>query len=667
MASLMQQIVDGEDIGFARPLRLGFAFLLLTGLCLAQKTDLTQLSIEDLVDIQVTSASKKAENLFGAPAAIAVLTGDDIRRGGFTTLPEALRMVPGLYVARTNSHIWQISARGFSDINNNKLLVLVDGRSVYTPVYGGVFWDVLDVPLEDIDRVEVIRGPGGTLWGANAVNGVINIVTKRSKRTQGAMVSTSADLEEGYTTTVRYGGRFGSNLSYSMFGKASYWQPFASTSGGPFPDGFVLPQGGARLDWVASDKDTVGIEGGAYDGRFRSPQYFTAVPTTFLVKGSHVLVDWRHTISPRSNTQTMAYCDWYARFGAPSDARNTCDLEFQHAYAFKRHSLIWGGSFLSTGDDLSADPVPFAPERLRTNVGSGFAQYEVAAIPERLRILAGAKLEHNGRSGFEYQPQIRAVWTPNKFHALWTSVSRAVRIPARVEGDIQLTIPTGVINGEPAFLHVIGNPNLKSEHLSAYEAGYRFQSGQVISFDLAIYYNRYNNLIVSPPALPQFFPTVIFFESQYINHGSAQTHGAELSAKWRPVRRWTISAGLTETRGSADALQATPEHLFNVQSRVDLPHQVELDSTVYHYSSIPVGNLISSLPLQGVPAFNRVDVGIAWHPSRRWTFAIWGRNLQSDRHVETRNTILGDAAGGVPRSVSIKLLWQSTPEKGGSK
>ncbi len=660
------EVLPGAGAGWAAALGL---ILLLRATCLAQQPDLTQINLEDLQNVQVTSASRKAESLSGAAAAIFVLTAEDIRRGGFTTLPEALRMVPGLYVARTDSHIWQISTRGFSDLNNNKMLVLVDGRSVYTPELGSVFWDVLDIPLENIGRVEVIRGPGGTLWGANAVNGVINIVTKRPDQAQGAMVSTSADLEEGYASTVRYGGRIGSGVSYYVFGRASYWEPLRSPSGGGLPDRIGMPQAGAQVNWIASRKDTISLEGSAFDARFRStPLATTAAPVTNVLKGNNVVVHWKHTISDRSTTETTAYCDWYARFGTPGEMRNTCDLEFQHSYDFNdRLSLIWGGSFFSTGDDLTPDSAPYSPERRRNNVVSGFAQYEVIIVPNRLRVLGGSKLEHNGYTGVEYQPQIRAVWTPNKSHAVWASASRALRVPSRNNSDLRLLVPVGASNGLPVFLAVTGNPNLESERLKAYELGYRYQPRLVLSFDLALYYNDYRGVITTQQPVPEVFPDRIILHTPFINGPAAQTHGAELSPKWRAVPRWAITTGITEVRGSPNALQATPQHIFSVQSHVDLPHRIEFDAAVYRCSEVPLGSADPTSPLQGVPAYSRVDVGGAWHLNPKWTFAVWGRNLQSEGHRETADTVFRDQAGNVPRSVVFKLLWRSKPENSGSK
>jgi iron complex outermembrane recepter protein len=634
--------------------------VLLSSTCLAKQPDLTDLSLEDLANVKVTSVSRKTENLFGAPAAIFVLTGEDIRRGGFTRLPEALRMVPGLYVVQINPHSWQISARGFADLNNDKMLVLVDGRSVYTPLYGGIYWDALDTPVEDIERVEVIRGPGGTLWGANAVNGVINIVTKGAQQTQGWLVSTSADVNLGETATVQYGGQVG-NVKYRIFGKSSYWGPFNSSSGVELPDNFNLTQAGVRADWAASDKDGVSFEGGTYDGRFRNTETFSPIRTSDLLKGSHLLVHWKHTISDRSNFELLTYCDWYTRQGTAGEKRNRCDIEFQHSHEFnKRNSLIWGGSFLSTGDYVTPDNLVVVPDRRRSNAVSGFAQYEYVIVPNRLRILAGSKIEHNAYSGFEYQPQVRVAWTPNKLNTVWTSIARAVSSPSRVESDVKLVVPGGVANGVPFYIEVDGNPGLQSERVKAYELGYRYQPASTLSFDFALFYNDYNNLIIStaPAYVSNSLPLVT-----YANGGRAETHGAELSVKWRPLRRWTLSPSVTELRGSPDAALANPRHQFNVQSRVDLPHRLEFDSGLYYYSALPVQVSQSiQVAAAGVSAFERVDVGLAWHATAQWTFAVWGRNLQSRQHVESLPSILVGPAGEVPRSVSFKVMWQQKVE-----
>lgn len=643
--------------------------LVFAGPCLCQ-SDLSELDLEQLGEVKVTSASRTSENLSTAPAAIYVLSGEAILNGGFRNLPDALRTVPGLYVAQTDAHIWQISARGYSDLYNNKMLVLVDGRSVYTPLYGGVYWDALDIPVENIARVEVIRGPGGTLWGANAVNGVINIVTKQASDAQGTLVSATLDKDEGYTTTVRHGGMLGSKLGYYASGRASYWEPLRGPGGAPIPNRLMLPQAGLRLDWALNEKNVFTLEGGAYDGRIGSTQFLSLTPSTTVLKGNHVLLRWKRQFSNHSSTDTFAYCDWYSRFSLPPDSRNTCDIEFQHNFEWNpRHSLVWGGAFSTTGDNLAANSEMFTRLRRRNSVESAFVQYGFALIPDRLRLIAGTKIEHNGYTGAEYQPQVRAVWTPRHQHTFWASLSRAVRVPSRGESDLnmQMVVPNAGPGGLPVFLDVYGSHELGAEHLHAYEAGYRYETNS-FKFDLATYYNDYDQRITTRQSMA-ILPSGVLLDYNYMNAGSAQSHGAEVSAQWRPVERWTLAAAVTETRGSPDALQATPRHLFNVQSRFVATSKLQFETSLYHYGTVPLGRIAEypTVPLQAVPSFDRLDVGGTWQLSPQWMFGVWGRNLQAPRHVETRNTIFGNVAGQVPRSVEFRLTWQYGGEGRGKK
>ncbi len=634
--------------------------LCLVAVCRAQ-SDLTQLNLQDLGKIEVTSASRKSESLAAAPAAIYVLTAEAIRQGGFRNLPDALRMVPGLYVAQTDAHIWQISARGFSDLNNNKMLVLVDGRSVYTPLYGGVYWDTLDIPLENIDRVEIIRGPGGTLWGANAVNGVINIVTKEAANAEGTLVSASVDKDEGYTTTVRYGGNIGTNAGYYVYGRTTYWEPYKSPTGARGANRMLLPQAGLRLDWNVGAKDSLSLEGGAYDGRMSSIDYISPIPVNALIKGNNALARWKHTFSSRSSSETTFYCDWYSRYGFPGESRNTCDLEVQHDYEINgRNSIIWGGTFNTTGDEVSQEG-PWIPRlRRRSDVESGFVQYGFTVIPDRLRLVGGSKIEHNGYTGGEYQPQIRAVWTPLKSHSIWTSCSRAIRVPSRGESDLNLHlyIPNAGPGGMPVLFDVRGNTNLESERLRAYEVGYRFES-KSFTADLATYYNDFANRLIQQQTI-SLSQAGLVMDYHYVNKGTAQSHGAELAAQWRPFSRWALSGAVTETRGSPDALEASPKHLFNIQSHFIATSRLTVETAMYRYSAVPLGRLVDypTVPLQSVSSFDRLDFGGDWHLRPEWSIGVWGRNLQSPRHLETRNTIFGNFAGEVPRSVEFRLMWQ---------
>lgn len=650
------------------PFRLLLPIVLASAVCAQNSTDLTELSVDDLARIQVTSASRKSESLAGAPAAIYVLTAEAIREGGFTTLPEALRSVPGLYVVQTNAHSWQVSTRGFAGIDNRKMLVLVDGRSVYSAVFGGVFWDMEDIPLETIDRIEVIRGPGGTLWGENAFNGVINIITKPADRNQAAAISTSLDYDTGYSSLIEFSGGVGSHLDYRIYGKASYWQPLTSTAGKTLPDSFTLPQAGFRADWAVSTKDSITVESTEANGVY---QGYTFVGNAFIanetLKDTNVLLRWKHEFSPRSSTETLAYCDWYAHESFPNEEANTCYVELQNNLAFNaRNSLIWGGSFKAAGDN-SFD---LTPQRRRYNTPSGFFQYEYLVVPDRLRVLFGAKFDGNPFTGIEYQPQGRAVWNLTGSQLMWAAVSRAVRAPSRSE--VNLDTISGTQSSPAGTIDFIseGNTRLQSEHLNAYELGYRFQPLPALSLDVSAYYNDYRNLIfflpVSSPPLEEVSMTL---NASPAEGGTAQTHGMEFVANWQPLRRWRISPNFTETRGSPSAVSNVPRHLFGVQSRFDLAHSLYVNAALYHDNALPptANATPGGAPLPGVPTFNRLDVGMEWRARPEWTFGLWGRNLQSAQHIEFVNDFFAGQPAELPRSLSFKLTWRSQPETSSTK
>lgn len=635
--------------------------------------DLTSQSLEELMKIEVTSPSKKSEALSKAPAAIFVITGDDIRRGGFSSVPDALRMVPGLYVVQQSAHFWLVSARGFSNTFNNKMLVLIDGRVVYSPTFGGVYWDVQDPALEDIDRIEVIRGPGGTLWGANAVNGVINIITKDAAKTQGPQVSASAGVNEGYAARVRYGGNAGENFDYRIYGTSNYWLPTVNAAGIENYDTWNISQGGARFDWNVSTKNTVSFDGVGYSGRVRdTTDIFSPVSLPVLanyitvVKGGHILARWKHTYGERSSTDLLGYCDWTDRVAViDTDYRTTCEMELQHNYAFSdRQRLTLGGGIMTTQDTWPPTfTTSFVPPSNRYTTYSGLIQYDIMVVPDTLRVIAGSKFEHNDYTGFEYQPQIRAVWTPNGSHTVWAAVSRAVRTPARIDEGLHERFAQ--VNPAPpplTFIVISGVPTAESEILHAYELGYRYEWRQRFSADAAIYYNGYGRLTgLTAPGSPIVNPSPFFIDMpEFVeNLERGQTHGLEASFRFVPFHCWTISTSVTELRGTSTpgtgfpAVANNPKQQINVQSRLDLTHHLNFDSYWYHYNAIS-GRL---------PLVNRFDAGVSTNPIQGFSFSVWGRNLQQDRHMEAvPEAFLG---GEIRRSVVFKVLWQPRESSAG--
>jgi len=627
------------------------------------------------VQVQVTSVSKKEEDSFQAPAAIFVLTAEDIRRGGFASLPEALRMVPGLYVARANSNDWTIAARGFVQPNNDKLLVLLDGREEYDPFFGGVYWDVQDVPLEDIERVEVILGPGGTLYGDNAVNGVINIITKDSHRTQGALVSISSGIDGEKTTTVRYGGMLG-GVAYRVFGKSSYWESAVDpVTGTRVGDQWTLAQGGFRADWKKSPNDTLTFEGQLYDGRTNHTEMLTTGPTvpiapqlvSSIMAEESILTQWDHQLSDRASFSLLGYCVG-ARRSDPLGGynRNDCDLEFQHNLAIgPRHSVNWGIKLFTVGDTLTQNFVlQFSASAAHKTTVSGFGQYEIKLIPDRLRIVAGTKLEHNPYAGFAVQPQIRAVWTPSKKQTAWAAFSRALKFPSRFEtaGEFK-----GAEIPGPTYLVFVGNPNLKPEILKATEVGYRWQPSSFFSLDASAFYNAYKGTTIVPPLVTVFNPSPPFTELEVgiDNLGATQTHGGEFSVKFQPIRPWVISAAETELRGNASGFSVAllPRHFLSAQSHFNLPHTFTFDSALYYYDAIP-GFAFGLAPPPGVPTHTRVDLGLSARPFHGVELSVWGNDIASPFKVENQeasNASIHEVAA-VRRSAVFKLMWESKPE-----
>src|SRR2546425_6091986 len=482
-------------------LGLGLVLLAPPPRSLAQQPDtaaspgaLKKLTLEPLMNLEVTSVSRRPEKLSQAASAIQVITQYDIRRSGATSLPEALRLASNLEVAQVDSRQWAISARGFNSTTANKLLVLIDGRAVYTPLYSGVFWDVQDVPLCDVDRIEVTSGPGATLWGANAVNGVINIITKRAQDAQGLLVSGGGGTALQGLGGARYGGALGANVHYRAYGKAFTRDQTQFADGRAGIDDWYAGQGGVQLDWDPSETSQLTLQGDLYDGRIAQPS-----SGDIAVSGGNAVGRWSHAFSGTSDARLQLYYDRTHRNipGTFAEDLDTYDADFQHhAVLARRHDVVWGLGFRLINDSVGNTPaLAFLPSHVRRKWFTGFVQDEIAVVPE-LHVILGTKVEHNDYTGYELQPAGRASWTTRRGGVLWAAVSRAVRTPSRI--DRELFAP-----GQPPYF-LEGSPNFRSEELLAYELGYRVQAQDRLSVSLAAFYNRYDNLrsveMVNPPA-----------------------------------------------------------------------------------------------------------------------------------------------------------------------
>jgi len=635
---------------------------------------LADLSVEQLMNEPVTSVSKKEEKLTDAAAAIFVISGDDIRRQGITSIPEALRLVPGLDVARINSHEWAISSRGFNGQFANKLLVLVDGRSIYGTGFGGVVWGIQDVVMEDVDRIEVIRGPGGTLWGANAMNGVINIITKSAKDTQGTLVSITVGTEDHPTTTVRYGGQIGTNLFYRAYVKYFNRDGLVEANGQDAPDDWKGTQGGMRMDWEPADVNRLTLQGDAYYDRITEnqdmpsllPPYSQNVNDINHDSGGNVLGRWVHSLSESSTLTLQAYYDQFKQEQAQAtETCDTIDFDAQHQFTLgERNEVLWGLGYRHLADKFT--PSFFvAWDNHQEQVFSSFVQDQITLAPDRFKVTVGSKFEHNDNTGFEIEPSVRLVWTPTEKQTLWAAVSRAVRTPSRSELDERVNfqvVPPSPPNPFPVLVGNFGNPNLESEVLIAYELGYRMELTKKCSLDLAGFFNDYDNLIEPVPGTPGFeanpSPPHILVPATEENAGAGQTYGVELSTRWNVTENWHLTAGYTwlqlHLNVNNPALDTSPEQQVQLRSEFDLPGHLEFNGAVYYVDQIeaPYGTGQTK-----IPSYVRLDLGLVWHPTKNLEIGVWGQNLLQDRHAEF-TSYKTSMITEIPRSVMGKISWR---------
>ena len=633
---------------------------------------LLNMSLSQLGDVEVVSTSKEPEELWKTPAAVYVLTQDDIRRSGATTVPEALRLVPGVQVSRIDQDHWAVGIRGFADQFSKSMLVLVDGRSLYTPLFAGVAWGLQDgILLEDVDRIEVIRGPGGTVWGANAVNGVINIITKSAKDTHGSFVSVGGGNIDQGIAQFRMGSGNGKDFDYRVYGKA-YSQGAEYHPDNTSYDESRFGQIGFRTDWSPTDRDEISIHGDTYKGglggtvqfgSFNPPAQITSNEAT-AVSGGNLMANWRRQLREGSDIEVQAYYDrTYALASNYQETRNTFDLDFIHHLPLPWHEdFIWGlGAHFSPSTFSQVVPtLDVLPHSQADNIYSGFLQDEIALVPNKFSITLGSKLEHNNFTGFEIQPSIRGLWTVSKHQTVWASVTRAVRTPSRIEEDFEITdflIPAPLV-----YLTIDGNKNLKSEKLLGYEAGYRRLINPKVYIDISVFHNDYSDLMSlgaetitadpNPAHLTIHFP--------WANGIEGNTDGFEIAPDWQPVKWWQFRASysylnldLKNIPGNADTSSvnkdegSSPHNQIGVESRVNLPRGFEFDQT-YRY--------VSALPAQVVSGYSTGDMHLTWHATRQFDFSVVGENLFQPEHDEFSSS--PSPTVGIRRSIYASITWR---------
>lgn len=641
--------------------------------------DLTELSLEQLMNTPVTSVARQAQPLAQSPAAIFVITQEDFRRSGATTIPEALRMVPGLQVARLDANKWAISARGFNGRFANKLLVLMDGRTVYTPLFSGVYWDVQDTMIEDIDRIEVIRGPGATLWGANAVNGVINIITKRAKDTQGGLaVAGAGTFEQGFTG-LRYGTKLGENTHIRGYGRFFARADQVTPSGDPATDHWHNARGGFRMDHTASSKDTMTLQGDYYNGVYHDRVVSPTLTTPFSqttdeqtqITGGNLIARWTRSLSADSGFTVQGYYDRSERYSPRlGEARDIADLDFQHHFGLgTANRIIWGLGYRFTNDHLTnSSTISFRPTSRVINIVSGFVQDEIAMVPEKLSATIGTKVEHNDFTGVVVQPNGRLRWTPNERQTLWASVSRAIRIPSRAEDDArinQTTAPPSAASfGLPALAAAFGDRGYGNEKLLAYELGYRHQLTDKLSVDIASFYNNYKDLrtLERGTAGIETSPTPVHVLVPFTasNKLRAETYGVEVSTEWRPIDWWRLQASYTYLEMRLYTDQST-DPTAGAATGENPTHQASLRSLMNPVKSVDVdlwGRYVDRLSGLAIPSYLTLDARLGWRPTSDLEVSLVGQNLLDTHHPEFSQSIVSTTPTEVQRSVYGKVTMK---------
>ena len=626
------------------------------------------------MNVEVTSVAKKDQRLSDVAAAIFVISQEDIRRSGANNIPDLLRMVPGMDVAQIDSNTWAISARGLNSQFVGTLLVLIDGRAVYTPLFGGVNWDTQDVPMEDIDRIEVIRGPGGTIWGAGAVNGVINIITKKAAETQGGLLVAGGGTHDKEFGMAQYGGTFGEHESYRIFTKYLNDGAFYSLNGQNDDDDWHLLHGGFRIDSELSQKDALTTQGDIYVGSDGATivhsELFPPANLTLQrlvgLSGGNVLTRWNHQFSSGSDITLQFYFDQYTRAGPESkEERNTFDFDFQHHLALsRRNDLIWGAGFRHTGDQtIGTIDQAFVPAGTDGELYTFFAQDQIALKPDRVSVSVGTKVENSYFTGFDVQPSARIAWTPSHRQTVWAAISRASHTPTRRSENLDATL--AALPG-PAQVVLFGNPNEKSEHVISSELGYRRQINRRLSIDATTFFNVYQDLESIEPQ-PSFVdedsaPPVLVIPSLIENKIHGTTEGAEASVSWKVTDRWTLSPGYAflethmhadptsgDTTDAADIEGSSPEHQAQLRSHIELRRNLTWDASGY---------FAGPLPAQFLPSYTRVDTQLRWKLAEELDLSVVGQNLLKNLHTAFSDYLQIVNSSQIKRSIYLKLTWR---------
>ncbi len=645
---------------------------------------LLDLSIEELMKVEVTSVSKRVEKLTEVASAVFVISQDDIRRSGATSIPEALRMAPGVEVARIGTDKWAINIRGFNGRFADKLQVLIDGRSVYNPLFAGVQWEQQDTLMEDIERIEVIRGPGAAVWGANAVNGVINIITKKAADTQGTLFTAGGGSFEHGFVGARYGGKINEQTPFRFYAKGFTRDNMKSNSGEHVNDAWHSARGGFRVDHNRGN-DQITLQGDIFynsfgdtlDKSLLSAPVIQADTARGHNEGGNIRFRWDRTFSEKSSIMLQTYYDRvdYRLLTVSQFRAESFDIDLQHRFPlFNRHDLIWGANYrLYANKVFDTELLSMFPRQQTNHLASVYARDEIMLIPEHLRLTLGVRLDHNDFTGLEIQPNSRLMWTPDSRNSLWAAVSRAVRTPSRAENDVLLNTRTfDAIPGTttllplPLLAQLVGSSQFNAEKLLAYEVGYRHQFSPRASVDIATFFNDYSHLrdlSFGALSFQSVFPPHLLLPLGLNNSAKGQTYGAEVSADWRPVERWRLQANysflhmhidssspfrqIDPTTGSAD--KVSPQHQVSFRSNFDLSEKMQFNLWLRY---------VSSVDLYNIPGYVTMDTKVMYKPIRNLELFIVGQNLFSQNHREFVSDFIPSLATTIPRGVYAGAQWR---------
>ncbi len=666
-----------------------FLFTCLNPTLTFAKSDLPLSIDEELrwiqVEATVFSAARREQKVSETSAAVFVLSQEDIRRSGVTSIPEALRLIPGFQVSRINSSNWAITSRGFNDRFTNKLLVLIDGRTIYTPLFAGIYWSFHNYMLEDIERIEAIRGPGSTLWGANAVNGVINIITKSAEDTQGGLISGGSGNEEKAFGALRYGGTIGDSTYFRGYVKYFDRDNYTWETGGNPEDDWQFLQGGFRIDGDINEKDSFTFQGDIYNGDQGEIQDvglpFPPFSKRMKVrqdenKGGNVLARWKHVFSDTSDMALQVYYDRHDTTSSFEDDFNpvidTYDIDFQHRFQLTDiQTLTWGLGYRLISDNIdNSSNLILSPDSRDVPIVSAFIQNEITIFPDRLSATLGVKFSYNYYSDFEIQPSARLLWTPHEHHSLWGAISRAVVTPSRARFDDDPfwggPMPPGsVVPGLWALTRISGNKHFDSEELIAFEIGYRVQPMDKLSIDVTSFFNVYDQLqtieIGTPFLEGSSTPPFLSIPATLDNKMRGDVWGVEVSVQWEAFEWWRLQAfysyldmNLRLDRDSTDVFSEgaegnSPENQFILRSSIDLPKNVDWDVTARY---------VDELPNMDIDSYTEMDMRIGWKPLEQLELSIVGQNLLNSSHMEFQGTFFGIPNTEVERSVYVKVQFE---------